>query len=212
MHRKIGLLVVAAVIAASTTAAVASTATATNADGRQSVAATSQALKTAATVDHGAVLQRIASAAHVSGTATRGVSATAVARNTQRVRFARISTSGLTGAARAAAVRWNALVSGGAIATAQRQVVLDAPRVAVGIATMRTPTATVAAGIVPCTVDTVDTVLLVAFFVEVDAVFIPDNCGTNVFCDESNEIVTIEAQEFITVLLLESDINCYLFG
>jgi len=212
MHRRIGLLALAAVIGASTTTALAATGTAANSADRQAVTRTSDVLKAAASVDHGTVVQRIAAAAQVTGATTRGVSATAIATNTQHVRFAAVSVAGLSGAARQTATRWNALVANGDVAAAQLQVSNDAARVAQAVTTMR-PTSVAAGGIVPCTVDTADTVLLVAFFVEVDAVFIPQDCGaTNISCIKTNETSAIEAQEFLTVLLLEADINCYLFG
>lgn len=43
-------------------------------------------------------------------------------------------------------------------------------------------------------------------------VLIAQDCGANVSCLESNDVATVEAQELITVILLESDINCFLFG
>lgn len=212
MHRKIGLLVVAAVVGASTATAAASTGTTADTTGRQAVVHTADVMKAAATVDHGVVMQRIASAAQVSGTATEGVSAAAVVNDTRQVRFAAVSVAGLSGTARQTASRWNALVANGEVGTAQRQLANDAAVVAHALTTMRPTSAAAICCPVQCALDTADTVLLVAFFVEVDAVFIPQDCGANVGCLENNENAAIGAQEFFTVILLEADVNCFLFG
>lgn len=170
MHRKIGLLVVAAVVGASTATAAASTGTTADPTGRQAVSRTADVMKAATTVDHGVVLQRIASAAHVSGTATKGISAAAVVHDTGQVRFTAVSVAGLSGTARQTATRWNALVANGDVGTAQRQVSTDAAQVARALATSRATSAAAICCPVQCALDTADTVLLVAFFVEVDAV------------------------------------------